>query len=257
MADGVGRAEDSMRRCVMEVVQRLRKFYSSNRISALDFNCPSSDRCKAAAVRDGGAFVATSEVEIGEHYLNSEPRILVVSLDPAEMKEPNPVRIVKTPRPKEELGATNRHWYRTHEGVKIIVETATGDVIAVNEGSLWFAHGRVLRCSANLPGGNQAPKEMFWSCTSYLQEEIEILAPHVIWTQGQLAYDALSWVARYVKARDSSLTQQGVRVIQYGNAPVTWVHTVHPSPRNCSNSKWEEVKNILGSVSLPTPSSNL
>lgn len=240
----------------MEIVQRLRNFYRENKISALDFNCPSCSRCRAVAARDGGDFVATSEVEIGERYLDSAPRILVVSLDPGKMKEPSSLGIVKKQRSKKELGATNRHWYRTHEGVKIIVESTTRNTIDVGEASLWFAHARIVRCSANLPGANQAPKEMFWSCSGYLQEEIAILTPDVIWTQGQRAYDAMSWVSRYIKPGDSSQAQEGINVIQCGNVQITWVHTVHPSPRKCNDSKWTETRKILKSVSFQTSLSN-
>ena len=66
----------------MDTIEQLREFYTRNGISALDFQCPSQGRCKAAAVRDGGTFTTAREAYVGERHLDSRPRIAVVSLDP-------------------------------------------------------------------------------------------------------------------------------------------------------------------------------
>jgi len=145
------------------VIELVREFYARNKISATDFDCPSQNRCKAAAEKLGGSFTPVRELTLGERYLDSFPKIVVVSLDPGSLDEPASLNIRSEAASDEDLGPQRRHWYRTHEGVAILVEAATKQKITVGEAALWFAHTSVVRCCANLRGRAQAPWQMFWS----------------------------------------------------------------------------------------------
>jgi uracil-DNA glycosylase len=234
-------------------INRLSEFYSREGISALHFKCPCRVRCEAAAKRDGGTFTTAREPVVGLRYLDSRPRIVVVSLDPGSQFDKNKGRffapeemqlqVRKKIASNEELGPRNRHWYRTHVGVAKIVEAVTQKTITVNDAALWFAHTSVVRCCANLPQSRQAPWEMFWGCRDYLEEEIRILAPDIIWTQGGQAYDAMSWLARHIDPLDASLKSQRVRQVGFQGGLVEWVHTNHPS------KGWSDSLNIIQSVS--------
>lgn len=247
-------------------IKQLREFYGERKISAVNLGCPSQSCCRGATEEHGGTFTTAREVGLGVRYLDgTRPRILVVSLDPGsypqdEHSKPKTrmmeSQICREPRSKAELGSSNCHWYRTHEGVACLVNALAKEALAkedketitVNEAALWFAHTSVVRCCANLPSRRQAPREMFWSCRDYLRREIEILTPDIIWTQGGSAFDAMSWLARYIEpATGNSLTPpQKARRIRLNSA--TWVHTNYPT------RGWEKSLCVLRSASWnPTP----
>ena len=85
------------------------------------------------------------------------------------------------------------------------MKAATGTEITPNEAALWFVHTSVVRCCSNLEKGKQAPPEMYWSCRRYLEEEISIWKPDVVWTQGDEAYEAMSWLARFILGWPTSI----------------------------------------------------
>ncbi len=96
---------------------------------------------------------------------------------------------------------------------------------------------------------------MFWACRDYLPYEIEILAPDIIWTQGERVYEAMSWLARAIEPADLSLTPQGIRRIGLRRHPATWIHTNHPSAKR--GSEWGAAMSILQSVqALREPSTS-
>jgi len=252
------------------MIKQLREFYEREKISAVDFDCPSQSCCRQTAQEHGGTFTTARDVCLGVRYLDSSrPRILVVSLDPGsytqdEHSKPETRKLENQicSEPRSELGFRNCHWYRTHEGVACVVNALAKEGVAcvvdalakegkktitVNEAALWFAHTSVVRCCANLPGRRQAPWEMSWSCRDYLRQEIEILMPDIIWTQGGSAFDAMSWLARYTEAAaGNSLTPpQKARRIRLNSA--TWVHTNYPT------RGWDKSLCVLRSASWNPP----
>jgi uracil-DNA glycosylase len=253
------------------LINRLNEFYIDNRISALRFECTSRTCCKAATENHGGKFTTAREISLGERYFESRPRIVVVSLDPGSQFDKtkgrylNPdemkIQIRRDPASKKELGSENRHWYRTHQAVAAIVKAVTGNAITPNPGyeayeaALWFAHTSVVRCCANLKDARQAPWEMFWSCRRYIEDEIQILKPDVIWTQGEQASDAMSWIARYMSG-DSSLAREGVIHANCRWGFLRWINTYHPSAPAYWGSGWERAMKIFQSLQPWTRSSN-
>ena len=216
------------------MLNRLKQFYAQNGICAENFDCPCQNRCRAAVAKSEGHFTSARELGIGERYLDGRPKIIVVSLDPGSddsQPDDRQLRYANEPTSDKDLGRKTRHWYRTHEGVATMIKAVTHNSITVSQAALWFAHTSVVRCCANLPNRHQAPRELFRNCRSYLEQEIRILAPDIIWSQGQRTFDAMSWLAGCLDPRGklSALTPEEVGCVRYLRNSRVWVHTKHPT----------------------------
>lgn len=240
----------------MKVIDSLQDFYRENGIFAENFQCVSESRCRYAAENNGGTFTTAREPIIGQRYLDSWPKIVVVSLDPGSQYdknedrflEPHELKLQTVDHAVKHLGPMNRHWYRTHEGVAAIVRKTKSMDITPNEAALWFAHTSVVRCCANLPHSKQAPPAMFWNCRRFLQGEIAIFKPDIVWTQGDRAYEAMSWVAGNI-AKDATPTANFFKII-FDWGSFSWVHTDHPFAARGSKARWGKALDILKSLKI-------
>jgi hypothetical protein len=248
----------------VEELERLRHkligFYACKQIFATedfhDFQCPKKEDCYSAALHGHGKFTPAREAQLGMHYGRSGLRIVVVSADPGNALSLEKRKAQIWRKRAEDLGTRPDHWARTHEGVQAIVKAVTGeDITTPNDAHLWFAHVSVVRCSANLGGKRQAPAKMYRNCRDYLKGEIPILAPNVIWTQGEQAWWAMSWLARRAEGEKAAiaLSKYGVRrvaPIDYAGRAIV-IHTVHPAPRATTGAnqwKWKEAMRLLQTV---------
>ena len=234
----------------------LQEFYKKNGISAADFACSSKDWCESAVQAAKGTFTPAREVQFGDLYLTSRPRIVVVSLDPGSQfyqdkgryAGPDELQMqIRGAVPESDPWKKNRHWYRTHEGVAAMVQAMTEQVISPHEAARWFAHTSVVRCCANLPNAREAPWQMYWACRRYLEDELAILRPDIIWSQGARVLDAMSWIAPWLPKG----TAVGVaKEVPCPWGPVLWVHTEHPSaPTVWGNEAWGNVLALMKTLS--------
>jgi hypothetical protein len=190
---------------------------------------------------------------MGVLYRSERPRILVVSLDPGSTVYQNtgkpspagkPLKVREVAASDDELRHRQYHWFRTHDGVAAVVTGATGHVISPNEASLWFAHTSVVRCCANLKHRRMAPETLYWNCQRYLEDEIGVLAPDVIWSQGDGAWRAMSWIAPNLE--DAGMEAGGIASARCAWGRTAWVHTLHPSTGKLRSAKaWTAVKATL------------
>ena len=211
-----------------ELQSDLRRYYDARGIGAVDFDCTHSPVCRAAAEHVGGRFVTAREPTVGVRYLAGWPRILVVSLDPGSLDEPTPIQL----RSEEPLGPPNCHWHRTHEGVAEIIYAGTGERLTPAEAGTWFAHLNVVRCCANRVGRREAPNAMFMRCHEYLEGEVRIFRPDLIWSQGDKAWDAMAWALPHLMRKD---------VVDLDGRPSVWLHSTHPAAHSLrAADKWQE-----------------
>ena len=123
------------------------------------------------------------------------PRLLFLSLDSGSADEEPENRTLEGVRKWnvecDVEGLTkNRHWYRTHElAQKLFAPFLPG--ISVADTRLFFAHVNSAKCCQNKPGMALADPTLFWNCRKFIPEELKILEPEIIVTQGGWAKEAI------------------------------------------------------------------
>lgn len=141
------------------------------------------------------------------------------------------------------------HWYGTHCLAARILQEAADDpargrsreVCKVLEDSKadrkekekklpdvtpYFAHANVVKCSIGKLKNAQAPTKMYRNCRGYLRNEIPLLKPDIIVTQGNEAADSLKLYVTEL-GNFSGGTDRCKRVFLCDHE-VLWIRTYHP-----------------------------
>ena len=173
------------------------------------FCCPNKDACREACKLDyerkhssgdgdtkflfsprteesEGAIVSPyySEKKYKGHRI---PRIVVVSLSASEpMEKKQEGKSFSLPR--------KSHWRGTTTTVRSLLDPFIELKPAEDEKSLGiieelFFHVRTAKCFSNADGKGQEPAQLYKNCGGYLGEEVSILEPDVVVTQGGAAHD--------------------------------------------------------------------
>src|SRR6266702_3807190 len=165
------------------------------------FHCPHEVACRALC-KD---FVTPREAFVGSEYERGVlPRVLFVSLD-ASSVDPGRAPVQRTlayMRFCEESGGCepdnlhkSQHWYWTHRlAYEILLPLAAERGIAsltFREIHKYFAHTNSAKCKDAALGTNQGPALMFDNCRGFIREEVEILDPEIIITQGKRGKEAV------------------------------------------------------------------
>jgi len=133
----------------------------------------------------------------------------------------------------------NRHWYRTHElAQRLFAPFLPG--ISVADTRLFFAHVNSAKCCQNNPGRALADRKLFENCRDFIPEELKILEPEIIVTQGKWAKEAICRSRRYTIQehickhldangyRNPALYETGE--IELGSeSRALWISTYHPT----------------------------
>ena len=170
------------------------------------FCCPKKDRCRQVCRAEyqspgnDSRFLfspRTEGVEVSQCYEEREyeghriPRIVVISLS---VPKPEPM----PPCPTEESKSCplNPHWRGTTTTVRSLVcpficlapaEDSKDKSTKIIE--QFFVHIRTGKCCSNVGGTSQEPDQLYENCgRCYLGEEVSILKPDVIVTQGDPAH---------------------------------------------------------------------
>lgn len=223
---------------ITDMMEKLRQYYEMVGISSTNFRCSHFEDCKSNTVD----FVQAKAALIGKGYPSHVlPRVLLVSLDPGKSKsdvkpENRTVRGVQETYEKSSplKGAKQRHWYRTHE-IAYTILGAFDPAMTIEKVKGCFAHTNCCKCCANKPHRRQADRRLFTNCIEYMPDEVSILNPDIIVTQGN---EAARSITNFVKLEprqflstknwnSSQYPEIGVLVIN--SMPVLWIHTYHPS----------------------------
>lgn len=208
------------------MLQKLTDFYKRNGILSTSFTCKFKSECKQGC----RTFTGPKSTFVSHGYEHSElPRLLFVSLD-SGYGQKNPADVLpEAVRKSGQLANVNgfhkgRHWYKTHELAWYIFKQFNPK-IKLEEVNKHFAHANSAKCCMNKPGAKEADKALFRNCRGYLQEELSILQPEIIVTQGAEAKKAMVATHEKVVRKMDDFAS----IIRINRADVFWLHTHHPS----------------------------
>ena len=164
------------------------------------FGCPKKKCCRSICSPPGKKKSSkdyfsprAGGVDVSPSYENARyqdipiPRIVVISLS-VPKPEPNGI--------DPESSHLNPHWRGTtttvrsllYPFVKLDPAGSWGDVSTETINNL-FVHLRTAKCFSSLYGKRQEPREVYENCGPYLTEEVRILKPDVVVTQGDFAHE--------------------------------------------------------------------
>lgn len=188
----------------------------------------------------------TEDVCVSRYYTDrtycddSIPRIVVLSLSAPEPSMPTGG--IST-------GAMNQHWRETLAMVRSLLHPFIAPEKFPKPVRCWqdkdiniveslFVHARTAKCCSNADGKRQEPPKMYENCGGYLSEEMIILEPDVIITQGNNAHpmakeyvfntDTIEKVTN-IQGIDPVHNVAHVATLKCNSRPVFWLRSYHPS----------------------------
>jgi uracil-DNA glycosylase len=230
----------------MSLLNDLDQYYRREGIHAEDFRCrcfsenrSSQSGCKEPC-QNSPCFTKAKSSFVGSEYETCRPRLLFLSLDPGsgevdeKKRTPEGVRDCEEKRHVESL-PRNQHWYITHELASAILNKCRDGVgLKACTATKYFAHVNSAKCCENNPANKQAKDILFENCRRYLKEELRILAPDIVVTQGDKAHESFGLTfapGQWEKWKPKDLLEHQVTVtwqtIRQNN--VLWLLAYHPS----------------------------
>lgn len=183
------------------MLDKLDRYYQSQGISALGFNCKHREACSSDCK---GQMVSVPESYVGAEYeAGTLPRLLFVSSDTNDVKWLKDHPEYGTLREIRKLMWDNKnkplkhqgHWHKTLELAQALLapyaKERLGKVIEFNDFVGYIANVRSTRCKDISIGTREGDPRMFLNCIGFLKGEIEALCPDIIVTQGTRAKKAL------------------------------------------------------------------
>lgn len=231
------------------MIKELTSYYKQQGISPLNFRCPHLQVCS----RGNEKFVKAKEAFVGSEYEKGTlPRLLFVSLDPGSSDNNPKRRTVQSVRYWEEHKCDveelpkYRHWYRTHELAWILLKRLKPD-LEIQDSHLYFAHVNSVKCCVSNDDHKSAPAVLFRNCREYLDQEIVILKPDILITQGNWAKIAIEKSFGIPKSPGDKHRCSHVRFLM-GSRMVFWLHTNHPRDYGRFNQQRRECFKKWGKI---------
>ena len=240
-----------------EMQEQLDNYYRDVGIAPVktfcEFGCSKKEACRAVCCAESNGaqdFVfspRTDGVYVSKYYVDGKykgdciPRIVVISLSaPKPDEEESSSQLVE----REPL---NPHWL----GTLVTVRSLLYPFIAPSEKLLptrysddksteiigqLFVHLRTAKCCSNAKGKYAEHLNVYENCGGYLGEEVRILEPDVIVTQGNYAHwqaekhvfeeDVANIEVEEVKGIDCSIAR--IVNLKEDNRSVYWLRTIFP-----------------------------
>jgi len=230
-----------------DIRKQLTEYYLKQGIHPKEFHCPHQDFCRQFAYQ--GQMIETKMSLVGSLYGVRYPKIVVVSLDPPDQGDKFflPERrtteyIAKfTEAENYTVNRPNPHWamtqiivndilrhfeYTSKSGAAVVIESYSGRTI--DNVTPYFAHVNVAKCSMRDPNKRQAAREVHETCSNaYLVQELNILQPEILVTQGKTTNDILGLllIGKPVMVENLPVTYQ----IKLAGKAVLWMPMRHPT----------------------------
>ena len=215
------------------MLRKLNAFYDSHGISPVGFHCTSLSTCSA----DSPDFTEAKASFVGPSYEARQlPRLLFLSLDSGSA-HCNPWQRTAEAVRRQELATDvaalhkGKHWYRTHElALELLGQFKAG--LTVADTRLYFAHVNSAKCCQNKPQKKQADRTLFENCRRFIPQELRLLSPDIIVTQGGPAKDAIlkgfDVPQHDVRTVNGAHYETGFIELEPETKRALWLHTYHP-----------------------------
>lgn len=257
-----------------DMQNQLNKYYKKARISPVkntgnfddmfdEFGCPMKKDCQAAAKEDCRAVAALNGVEsfifaprtegvnVSEYYVAGEykgdriPRIVVISLS---APRPDISTTKNETRSQTKKTVRNYHWPETLMTIRsllcpFIAPEKFPEPELIEK---LFVHLRTAKCCSNAKGGTQEPGRVYKNCGKYLGEEVRILEPDIIVTQGNHAHwqaekhvfdkNAANIAVEEVEGIGDSIAR--IVNLKEDNRSVYWLRTIFPTHLYGHMKRW-------------------
>lgn len=226
----------------------LTDYYHSRNIHPERFACQHQSFCRSRAFQQD--MTETKMSMVGSLYGRNYPCLVVLSLDPPNGRggncvtpEQRTIVHVSTQLQADDYRAKrpNVHWALTQIIVKDVlclfgyiaqanaaVVTASYAGRPIENVTPYFAHVNVVKCSMNNPGHGQAARAVHDKCgKSYLKDELAILAPDVVITQGNAANSIVGELlaSTQLAACELPFSQE----VNIGDKTALWLPMRHPA----------------------------
>lgn len=230
------------------MLNELRGYYDRTGIAAEGFSCEHERSCRSVC-RD---MLTPREAFVGSQYeAGLLPRLLFVSLDAANDHPGREAskRTLAFMRYWEENGLASpagcqpenlhkgRHWYETHllayEMLTPIARDWLGHSLPFGTIHRYFAHTNSAKCKDAARNTSQGHNRLFENCRGFVREDVELLEPDIVITQGKwgrLAIDQ-SFAAVGPDIRHPNHAQYCFQFIEVGKRSVLKISTFHQSNR--------------------------
>ena len=234
-----------------DMLVQLEAMYRNEGILATDFRC----RHKPACSRECNNFVGPKSTFISTGYERGDcPRLLFLSLDPGWSSPIDKCRLPQAVREETEsrskIGNKNRHWYRTHELAWYILrkfdKTLENKEQGIHKVKHLFAHANSAKCCQNKSGGSQADARLFRNCMGYLADELAVLRPRIVVTQGDRARWGMDSIVESQERIDKFAC-----VARFRGRDIFWLHTYHPRAfgyfygQRDNGNGWKKYANLI------------
>ncbi len=244
---------------------RLTDFYKRENIYPENFQCKNAGYCKAFAYKK--IMTEAKMSMVGSKYGERYPRIVVISLDPpsgenGDFTLPNQRTsdyiATFTEAKNFSIEWRTPQWammeilvkdilalwgYQGQEGAAIVIESYAGRPIDNVSG--YFAHVNLAKCSMNYPKRRQAPKQVHDICSrDYLKQEIDLLKPEILITQGQTTNQILGIMIQGIAVEEYDLPMSKMIIINGENT--LWMPMHHPTQQlNKIRAEWHFYEDAL------------
>lgn len=226
------------------MIPALENYYRSEGILSTEFTCPHKTQCSAGC----DSFTGPKSVFVSTGYeAGVLPRLLFLSLDSGSGEKNNHERLPLAVRQQNEEDRDTltlhkgKHWYRTHELAWYILKKFKSD-LAVKDVKHYFAHANSAKCCMNKKHRKKADQLLFKNCQKYLLNELAILNPKILVTQGNEAKIAI----KKFKTHTLQEFDEFAKVIKLNGAFIFWLHTYHPNNYGAFNKQKNPKKERQG-----------
>lgn len=126
-------------------------------------------------------------------------------------------------------GDRRKHWYRTYELASYILRVFDPRFEDLGNVVGHFAHVNAAKCSVNNHANAQANPRLVEKCREYLPDELEVLLPDIVVTQGTRCRDAA--IKHLYRGRVSRIEGELAWVRVNDAHRFLWLWTYHPTSR--------------------------
>ena len=246
------------------MLRTLENYYRSKGILSTEFKCPHRAECVSGCKN----FTEAKSTFVGEYYEKAEttglPRLLFLSLDPGTAKGKNTDYVSSQSRLPEQVRQQEKargpwqlksgtHWHQTHElaacmlkafNPKLECALCAHNYLGANQ---YFAHVNSVKCCVNKEHRKKAAKILYENCRIYLREEIEILSPDIIVSQGKDAKKGIEY-AFPCELPEKNIDYSNIVPFQLKTKQIIWWPSRYPTNMGTSGSDYREEKEKWESI---------